>query len=659
MAKKRKTGPRPETYNSMAERDDAARGKRDPFGSTKVGDVAQSHWIEAEDPTKDLSEVVKTLIKAQGRRLWENTFFMSLYANVDFMSPYWGSRGGQMGFGGVGPDAAAAMPRMSDNMVRMCVDALTGKLIQSNSRIVMQTRMGDFSEWMKARKIELALEGEFAKMRLYREIQQVAVDALTQGDGFLKLYPDYDGKSIVAERLFPNEVFIDELEGAYGPPKKLYQLCYRRKDDIYAWFPDKYEIIRKAGTTMPPRFAWTLYQPGMAEIYEAWALPVGNRKGRHVIAVSSGVLLDEEWDKPYFPIVRFKAGDRPFGWYGAGWVEQVATTQVDLNKTWSVLQRAAHMGIAPYILTQSGSNVNVDHLTNDVATIVQTDGVDPKWVVNPPFHPGAADYLNMLKQTILTFFGMNEMEVTGELPVNRLDSSEALREFQAMGSVRHTMLLERWQEFFVDVAERVCMLASDIAKANGGYPVMVKKAYAKAVQLDWKQLQIEKDSYMMNPAPANILPITSAGRVQKLQELKADGLIGPQQAARAIASGQDVEAILAEVTADDDNIDRIIEKFTEFGEYVQPNSLMNLQHALVRMSNARLKYENLGADDATLALFDRFLADCKDLVAMMTPPAPMGAPPGAAPGAAPAPGAPGSGAQPIPGATNQPMSPAG
>ena len=642
---KRKPGPGTKVYKTALERDQATklqRTKADPYpglGSKEPSSV--SRWVEnTVNPERDIMSVVKTLATSQSRRLYENTLFMSLYENDDFMSPYFGTSGGA----GNGSNAGAAGgntsgPRMSDNQLRMCTDALAGKLIQSNSRIVLQTRMGDFSEWKKARKIEMALEGEFAKMRLYREVQQVVTDAITIGDGYLKLYPDYENKSICAERVFPNEIFIDELEGAYGPVKKMYQLQYRRKDDIYSWYPDKIDIIRKAATTMPPRFAWTLYQPGMVEIYEAWALPVGDKPGRHIIAVSSGTLVDEPWDKPYFPITHFKAANRPFGWYGSSWAKQVASTQIDLNKTWNVLQRSAHMGIAPYIIVQDGSSINIDHLVNDVATIVTTASADPKWVVNPPFHPAAKDYLDSLKTTIMTFFGMNEMEVTGELPINRLDSSEALREFQTMGSVRHTQILELWQEFFVDVAQRVCMLASDIAKKNGGYPVMIKKAYAKAVQLDWQDLEIDKDAYMMSPAPANVLPITSAGRVNKISELKADGLISPQQAARAIASGQDVEGILAEVTADEDDIDRLIEQFTEHEEYRAPTSLMNLPLAIARVGLARNKYANLGADQSVLALFERFLSEAKDLTVMLTPPQPQGMPPNGSNGS-PSPGSP-------------------
>jgi hypothetical protein len=655
MAKK-KPGPSAKTYDTPADRDaerapsrknDGQYGSMPPEFKGKEPTLASPSWIyNQKDPEKDLLSIMRTLILAQGRRLWENTFLMSLYANVDFMATYWGTRGGVFGGAGMGSGPSSSimstMPKMSDNRIRMCTDALVGKLIQSNSRIVMQTRMGDFSEWRKARKIELALEGEFARMRLMREVQLVATDALVTGDGFLKLYPDYDGKTICAERVFPNEIVIDEIEGAYGTPQKMYQLVYRRKDDVYNLYPDKWEIIRKAATTMPPKFAWTLYQPGMVEIFEAWALPYGNRPGRHIIACSAGVLFDEPWDKPFFPIIRFKGGDRQFGWYGAGWAEQVANTQINLNKLLNVCEAAASLGVAPFWVVQDGAGINIDHLTNMPGHVVTTASTDPKWVTNPPFHPSTNEVIKMWQDMIMTYYGMNEMEVTGEVPVNRLDSAEALKQFQAMGSVRHTQLLERWQEFFVDVGERVCMLASDIAKNNGGYPVLVKKAYAKAFQLDWKDLEIAKDSYMMSPAPANTLPRTASGRVDTLMEWQQSGLITPQQAQRAIASGQDLDAILGEVAANDDVIDRIIEMFTEFKEYMPPTPLMDLPHAQVRMSAARMKYELLGADKEVLALFDHFLADLADLIQMMTPPQPPmgGAPtPGMRPGG-PAPVAP-------------------
>jgi hypothetical protein len=581
---------------------------------------------------------------SQGRRIWESTFFMSLFANSDFMSPYWGGSGAASSLGG---DAGISgdndsMPRMANNLIKVCTEALAGKLIQSNSRVVFQTRQGDFGEWMKARKLEMAVEGEFARMKLYREIKQVAEDAIVVGDGYLKLYKDFDGKGICCERLFPNEIFIDELQAAYGMPMQMYQLRYARKDDIYAWYPDKKEIIQKAGTTLPPRFAWTLYQPGMVEIYESWSLPTGVRPGRHVISLSSGCLLDEEWTHPYFPIIRFKASDRPFGWYGSGFVEQVASTQIDLNKTLNVMQRAAHLGIAPYWVIQEGSSISIDHLENRSGHVVQTNSAAPQWVTNPPFHGEAVQYVEMLQQMIMTYFGLNEMETTGQLPIDRLDSKQALIEFQNMGSVRHTLLLERWQEFIVDVGERVCMIASDIAKEFGSYPLMVKKAYAKSVQLDWKDLDLPRDSYMMSAAPSNLLPITQAGKAQKIEDWAAGGLLTQAQAARALMGGADVNALLNEIAADEDDIDRLIEQFAEYKEYREPTAIQNLPRALQRVAQARLEYANLGAPDDVLALFDRYLAEAKDLITMLTPPPPpAGVPPNGTSPSSNQPGGPG------------------
>ncbi len=625
----KKLGPGPK-YASATERNKA---REKSVSTGRDGDMETTRWIfDQENPHKDLALTIRTLVAAQDRRLRANTFYMSLYANEDFMQPYFGNSAGAIGMGTNKP-GAPMMPQMSDNMLRMCTDALAGKLVQSNARIVMQTRMGDFSEWRKARKLEMAFEGEFARTHFYNEAIQVAVDGITVGDGLMKLYIDYDGSCICAERVFPNEVFVDELEGAYGQPRKMYQLRYMRKDDLRAYYPQHDEIIRRATSTMPPRYGWTMYQPGMVEVFEGWALPTGNRPGRHIIAISSGVLFEETWTDEYFPFVRFKAGDSPLGYYGMGWAKDVAKTQVKLNRTWNVLDKAAHLGIAPYWVVSAGSDINVEHLTNGEGHVVTTAGEAPQWVVNPPFHPAAKDYLESLKGTILTFFGMNEMEVTGQLPINRLDSSDALREFQTMGSVRHTMILSRWQEFFVLAAERIAMLAKKIAKKKGGYPVIVKRSFANAIELDWKDLDMPINNALMNPAPASILPMTSAGRTNTLNKMAADGQITKEQYARAIASGQDVEAILSEVAADDDNIDRIIEKFTEHQEYEAPNSLMKLDHALVRMSAARLKYGNLGADEDVLSLFDRFLTECKDLVALLTPPPPMM--PGAMPAGGP------------------------
>lgn len=602
-----KKGPnkgRPERSNQMRDRTSV-----DYKGNYRQGDLGESEWIvtDAAKTGKALCDTVKTLCTNQGYRLWDNTRFLSMYANTDFMTPYYGNPG----------MTQDPMPRMTYNLIKVCTDTLVGKLIQSNSRVTINTNGGDFIEWQKARKIELAIEGEFNQMRLYKHAALVALDAINCGTGWLKLYKE-DNK-IWCERVFVNECFVDEVEAAYGAPTKMYQIRYIKKDTLIAKYPQHAEMIRRASTTNPPRFAWTLFTPGLVEVCEGWALPVGDRKGRHVLAINTGSLIDEEWTEQHFPLIPFRAGDKPFGWYGQGFTEQVLATQVDLNKTLNVMQRAAHLGIAPYWVVDEGASINVRHLNNKVGHVVETNTTDPKWITNPPFHPDATAYVTQLEQMIMQYYGMNEMETTGQLPINRLDSRKALVEYQDMSATRHTMLLERWEEFFIEVGKRTMMLAKQIAEENGTYPVVAKKAYQQAVSLDWKDLNLLDDNITVSAAVANLLSRTPAGRMNDIADMKGMGLLTPAQAIRLMRGPPDIDAAINEASALEDNIDMTIAEIVDNSKYIMPTTLNVTPGTINRMTNARLEYQTRKAPQKILALFDRWLSDAKNIVVQMTP----------------------------------------
>lgn len=610
MAKQSMVGPR---SNRMEGRS-ALPGNK--VAKTDALNAIYTAWVHKDDPYKELIGTVNALISNQGYRLWDNTRYLSMYANTDFLTPYYMAPGGTTG---------AAMPRMSYNLLKVYGDTLASKLVQSNSRISLITSGGQWSTYQRARKIERALEGEFYRMKLYREAAKVALDAINIGDGWLKICVNDAGDGLTCERVFPNEVFVDEVEAAFGQPKFLYQVRWVKKDSaMQIWNdPDKAEILRYASEQTPPRFAWTLYSPGMIQIIEGWCLPIGNRPGRHVICCNNGTLLDEEWKEKHFPFINFKAGDKPFGWYGQGFIEQVGPTQLELNKIINVMMQSAHLGMAPFWVVQSGAELDIKHLSNQVGHIVEVNGPEPKWVTNEPFNRAAPMYVQQLQQMIQTFYGINEMESSGQLPLNRLDSRRALIEWQNLADSRHTILLERWQDFYMECGERTLMLAKRIAKEKGGYPVLAKRGQ-KAWKLDWQELDLEGEEYMIRLAPANILPTTVAGKKNTIEDWMRLGLLSKEQAQRALTGPPDADSILAEFTAAEDDIDRMIEEFTEKEQYRRPTPRQDLPRAIKRMTDAALEAANNGAPQSTINLFDRYIREATELLKQMT----MAAPPG-------------------------------
>lgn len=221
----------------------------------------------------------------------------------------------------------------------------------------------------------------------------------------------------------------------------------------------------------------------------------------------------------------------------------------------------------------------------------------------------------MLRQIIADFWGNNSMDTGGDVPINRIDSKKALKEYQSLGASRITAVLERWtQDFFLDAAERTFTLAKRIAKDKGAYPVLVQDTYKKAVQLDWKDLDMDRDAYLLTPAPANLLSNTPAGKTDDIKELMDAGLINQKQGQRMMQGPDDINAVLSESSATEDHIDWIIEQVVEHGTYTPPSSVQDLSRALVRISDAILQYETLGLEPEKLDLFAQYLEEAQDIM---------------------------------------------
>ncbi len=608
-------------------------------------------WYVDDNPGPALSSFVKGLVTGSTSRLFDNIRYFSIYENRNlFDDPDDDSDGTSQ--------PVSSMPLMTDNQVKIQVDTTAGKLVQANSRINMLTNQGDFTLWKKAMKCEAAIQGEWTRMNLYSKLRQVARDALITGDGYLKQEISDSGDCIDAYRVFPNEIFVDTLEAAFTPPKKMYQMRYVSRDSMIARYPGADEVLSRANAAQPPTFPWTLYGSGMIEVSEGWVLPSKGRPGRHVIGCQSGTILDEEWPYPFFPFAHFRAAESAVGYYGQGLVQYVEAAQQSLNQMLNIMEEGATLAIAPFWIVAQGSNINLKHFDNVPGHILETTGADPKWMTNAPFHQAAPVYCDLLRSIIRDQFGNNQMDTGGEPPINRIDSKRALREYQDMSSAHITLMLEAWsKDLFVDIARQTLMLGMAIAKKKGSYPVLVQSTYKKIMSMDMKELDISDDAYMLTPAPANLLSQTPAGKTQDLTEMMQAGLITQKQAQRMMLGPQDVNAMMGEIGATEEDLDDLIEGFTE-KRYRSPSSLQDLSRGIVRVSDERLLHAVRGAPDDVLVLFDRWLAAAEDVLQRMqqqpAPPSPpegmTDGPPGAAGPAVPPGAAPPGGAIPIAGA---------
>jgi hypothetical protein len=362
-------------------------------------------------------------------------------------------------------------------------------------------------------------------------------------------------------------------------------------------------------------------------VCESWHLPSGPdaKDGLHVIALDNDLLFVEDWTKSYFPFARFTWGKRLYGYWGQGAAEQVQNIQLEINKLLWVKQRSLHLAGSFKVFLENGSKVVKEHLNNDIGAIVTYTGTKPEYVI-PPVIPMEIDtQINWLKQAGFEQLGISMLSAASQKPAG-LNSGKALREYNDIESDRFMVIGQLWEQFFLDLARLSVDVAKDIYDREGEYQVKVPgKSFIETI--DWSDVDLDDDEYVMKMFPVSSLPQEPAGRLQTVQEYVQAGFISPRTAKRLL-DFPDLEKVDNLENAAEEYLTSVFDKMTDDGEYTPPDEYDDLglaeQICLEYIQQGKLN--NL--EDEKLMLLIQYLQQVRALKqkAMQAMQPPQGAP---------------------------------
>ena len=476
---------------------------------------------------------------------------------------------------------------MSLNVGASCVDTLLAKVTKNRPRPSFQCSGASWPMQIKGRALDKWCRGFFYETKVYQEARPVALDAYEFGTGLLQVFPT-KGNKLMCERTMPNEILVDDLDGQYGRPSQMTRVKNVSRDVLTRLFPKYAEEIREASKESD--LDQPNSDPEIAEntlrVWESWHLPSGEgaRDGKHVIAIDGCVLFQEEWKICQFPFVVMRFKRRTSGFFGKGVIETVAPIQVEINKTVRSISRQMHRKGKGRIFVPLGSKVPSTNLTNnDGADVIMFAGDRPPTVDNSnAIAPEEFQYVLQLYRQAFQECGISEMAASAKKP-SGLDAAVALREMSDIESERFAPQHQDWEQFFLDYAELAIEL---ITKQYGwsGYKVLVP-GRRDLLEVDWANVNLKRDDYVMQMFPTSSLPQTPAARFQRVEELRAKGYITDPQAKRLLnfpdieaeenlgnAMIDDVDATISHILDDDtpklmplepyQNLDLIIERAT-------------------------------------------------------------------------------------------------
>lgn len=589
----------------------------------------KSAWWESQDTAaaKTLFGLVETLVQQQQGHAAAYMRYAGLYGDQEVWSLL------RMTMSATAWDLQ--FRRLNFNVTRNMIDTVVSKHAVAQPRIEILTEGGSWEQQQRAKNTTRFVAGEFERTKLYREAPLALRDALIFGDGYIKWY--VQDKKICCERAFPGEIYVDDAESINGTPRQLFQVRYVAREvlrAVYSSDPEKLQLVNDAsGTDLILDTGQT--RADMLKVIEGWHLPSSEDAGDgcHIIALSSGTLLNEPWEYACFPFVRVRWNPAMRGWYSQGLADQLMGIQVEINRVAKRIGLGIHLMGVPYYLVDAGSKIVKEHLTSEVGHIVTYLGTKPEARTNQVFTPEVYQYLENLYNKAYALAGISPLEASAKKPAG-LDSEPSLREYADLASERHAFFSMEWQEFFKDCAFQVLRCAAEL-KANG---VDVEAQNAGKGFLDvvkFSNCLMDDDNFTFKVGVGNLLPTTIAGKINRVQDMANSGILTPDLALKLL-DFPDLQAAVGNLTAQTQYLDKILHEMLVEGKAVEVEApFLSLSTAVPYVTNAYLQAVTDGAPENRLQLVRDWLAAAQAAVPPPPPQAVTPGPPQAAPQAPP------------------------
>lgn len=591
-------------------------------------------WLQPQDKKHTmLIDYVKAIESDQAPRRLQWIQFARMYQNQNPQQYYSSLTNAASAYG-------ASMSQWSSrNIVKSCIDTATSKIGKSKPRPVFLTEDGNYEQQKKAKSLTQFLDGQFDYMKIYSKGATVFRDGGIFGIGGLKFSVDTDEGTVECERVLIDEIFVDDADAVYGQPSQIHHVKYVSKSALAAKFPLLKDKINAAASAFQATNMRS-YNADLIRVYESYRLPSksGGEDGRKVLAIETCTLSDVEWKKDYFPFVFHRWCERVSGFWGLGIAEELYGTQTEINKILRNIDRALSLVAVPRMYVQPGA-MPTAKMDNNIGAIITTS-TPPTFQTPTAMNGETYNHLKWLVQSGYDQIGISEMSATGQKPAG-LDSGIAIREYEDVTSERFMVIGQKWEEFYLEAAKITIDLNKDLMGMGKAVTVKIQdKDFLDTI--NWKDIDLAEDKYILRCFSANILPTTPAGRLAKVQELMQAGLI-PIEEGLKLLDFPDFKAYRNQALASSDLADKMIDSCLN-GKYIAPEPQMNLAQALSTAQNRYLEAKLNKANSKGLSLLNRWMEAIKGMlpaapvaVSPMAPidPAAAGGPVQASPEAAP------------------------
>jgi hypothetical protein len=467
--------------------------------------------------------------------------------------------------------------RPTANVCYSCADTLVSRVTQDKPRPVFLTDNGHYKERHLAQTLNNFIMGEFYRTKAYDLGALMLRDACVIGDGFIKVFPQ-DNK-VQLERVLETELLVDYNDAYYSNPRSLIQMKLVDRGTFLALFPGKENMVLAAqhgNVDNTPLSTETVSDQFI--ISEGWHLPSSQdaNDGRHVIACSAGILLDEAWTKKGFPFVKLGYNPNIVGWFSQGLVEILMPTQMEIYKMLIIASQAIELMGVPRIIIDEFSAILETSFNNNIGSIIKYNGKagnKPEFINAQSNPPEIYEWIKWLIGNAYQMSGISAMSASSAKPAG-LNSGEAIRSYDDLQTDRFAALAKRYQNVYPDLAYLMIDCARDIAEETGSYST-VYPGKDGTREVDLPKATFLQDTYVIQCFEESSLPRDPAGRQAKLSEMLAAGEISNQEF-RRLSAFPDLQQSDALANALEERILHDLDAIVEDGEkgYSPPDAFI-------------------------------------------------------------------------------------
>jgi hypothetical protein len=566
-------------------------------------------WYTIEEKDASAMEDIGRLVFEEASRITydfsyrhvQNLQNMKLYMSCDFQStnPF-------------NVQVRAGQNKIKVNVIQQIIDTLRAKITQNKIKPTFLTDGANWEAQERAKKLDAFCLGQFYRSKVYEQTSLSFLNGCIYGTGIVKIYPDFEKMDVCVKDINPMEILVDENEAYYGNPLTIYQVSMVDKSYLKEEYPKAMAYIERADIFRGNDWVDYTKTGDNCTVIESWRLGVGKTVGKRALSINGYCLEIEDFKAKNFPFRTWKYQDVGFSMFGRGVAELLTQLQLEVNKVFDTIQRSVHLVAVPHVLYEYGSEVIKSHINNNIGGLIGYKGTKPEWINPSPFSQELFMWLDYIINRMFQEIGVSELTSQSKAPQN-LTSGEALRNYNDIETVRFATIAEKWQQFHLDIAEGVIEAAKELAKHDKGYSVLAKMNDG-ALDIKWKDVYLDEQSYIMQCYPSNLLPKEPAGRLATIIDMMNGGLLSPQQASQLL-DFPDIEGVLRFQNSSVNDILRVIQGFLD-GKYEAPNPIQDLNNGVSIMQSAYLYFKGKNLPEDKLDMFSRWIDQA---LFMMTP----------------------------------------